>query len=139
MVGKDVCEARHRPRLVVDLSHDAASDSSHPAWTMKSSSGADLARSLANADPIAIDRKDGVSNQEHTRDRVRVAALELDDCVLDKGKPRKRHMLKFLVDRSAAITAIRTDTMCTCQHSTPKSKPTRQSCARKTSQVAQQA
>ena len=60
---------------------------------MKSSSGADLARSLANADPIAIDRKDGVSNQEHTRDRVRVAALELDDCVLDEGPPRKRSML----------------------------------------------
>ena len=56
---------------------------------MKSSSGADLARSLANANPIAIDRADGVSNQEHLRDRFRVAALELDDCVLDKRPPRK--------------------------------------------------
>ena len=29
------------------------------AWTMKSSSGADRARSLADGEPIAIDRKDG--------------------------------------------------------------------------------
>ena len=56
---------------------------------MKISSGADLARSLANADPIAIDRTGGVSNQQHMRNRVRVAALELDDCVLDKEPPRK--------------------------------------------------
>ena len=54
---------------------------------MKSSSGADRARSLANADAIAIDTKYSVSNQEHLRDRVRVAPLELDDCVLDEGPP----------------------------------------------------
>ena len=44
---------------------------------MRSSNGAYLARSLADGDPIAIGRKDGASNQEHVRDRVRVAALEV--------------------------------------------------------------
>ena len=58
------------------------------AWTMEGSSGADLARRRAKADPIAIDRKDGVGNQQHPPDRIRVAALELDNCVLDKGNPR---------------------------------------------------
>ena len=55
---------------------------------MEGSSGADLARRRAKADPIAIDRKDGVGNQQHPPDRIRVAALELDNCVLDKGNPR---------------------------------------------------
>ena len=63
---------------------------------MKSSNGADHARSLADGDPIAVDGKDGVRNKEHPRDRVRVAALELDDCVLDTGIPRC-HTMKYVL------------------------------------------
>ena len=55
---------------------------------MKSSSNETYrAHSLADGDPIAVDKKDGVRNKEHPRNRVRVAALELDDCVLDKEHP----------------------------------------------------
>ena len=54
---------------------------------MKSSSATDLSRSLADGEPIVIDVKDGVRNQEHLRNRVRVAAFEFDDCVLDKEPP----------------------------------------------------
>ena len=86
---------------------------------MKISSGADLARrSLAGGDPIAIDRKAGVSNQEHLRDRVRVAALELDDCVLDKGISRPHSVHNVLSDRSAAITVTGAQKPCR-QHAPP--------------------
>ena len=88
---------------------------------MKSSSGADRARSLADGDPIAIDRKDGVGNQEHLRDRVRVAALELDDCVLDKGPPRLPIMPNVLADWSATITVTGAQTPCR-QHASQTNK-----------------
>ena len=46
------------------------------------------------------------------RDRVRVAALELDDCVLEKGTPRGRVMRYVLADWSAAITVTGAQTPC---------------------------
>ena len=52
------------------------------------------------------------TSQQHPRYRVRVAALELDDCILQKGPPRSHQEPKFVVYRSTAITAIRTDTTC---------------------------